>query len=71
MGKFWAALGGVKIGLCLMVMSCATVLLCVGTLDQSGWIYMATFGVVTAVGGNLAAMGIHAFGKNKQGNGPV
>lgn len=64
--KFWELLGGVKIGMCLMLFLTATVLLCCKVIDQDAWVYISTFGVITAVGGNLAGMGIHAFARNVQ-----
>jgi|MudIll2142460700_1097286.scaffolds.fasta_scaffold2901099_2 putative copper export protein len=66
MNKVWEALGGVKVGMALMVFVVSTVLLCVKFITEDAWTYMATFCVLTAVGGNLVGMGIHAFAKNPQ-----
>jgi hypothetical protein len=58
-------LGGKKVASCLVVFIVATVLLCVELLGEESWVYMSTLCLITAVGGNLAGMGIHAFGKKK------
>jgi len=60
-------LGGVKVGFCLLVFIVVIALLCFGVLSEDGFVYMTTLALVTGVGGNLAGMGIHAFGKNRQG----
>jgi hypothetical protein len=65
--NIFKALGGVKVGYCLLTFIVSIVLLSVGVLSEDGYIYMSTLALLSAVGGNLAGMGLHAFGKNKQG----
>lgn len=60
------ALGGVKVGFCLLAWLASIVLLCVGVIAEDTYVYIQTFCILTAVGGNLAGMGIHAFAKNPQ-----
>ncbi len=62
----FSKLGGVKVGFCLLAFIVAVVLFALAKLSEDGFIYTQTFCILTAVGGNLAGMGIHAFGKNKQ-----
>ena len=65
--NIFKALGGVKVGYCLLAFIVVIVLFCVGLLSEDGFVYMSTLTLFSAVGGNLTAMGLHAFGKNKQG----
>lgn len=61
------ALGGVKVGYCLLAFLVVIALFCCGVLSEDGFVYLSTLALLSAVGGNLTGMGLHAFGKNKQG----
>jgi hypothetical protein len=65
--SIFKALGGVKVGFCLLIFFAAIILLCCAVLTEDGFVYLTTLALITGVGGNLAGMGIHAFGKNQQG----
>jgi len=58
-------LGGNKIGWCLIMFVAAVVLLAFERLDSDQWVVMVQFLTIVAVGGNVAAQAIHAFGKRK------
>ena len=70
MNKVWEALGGVKVGMALMVFVVSTVLLCVKFITEDAWTYMATFCVLTAVGGDKPVPPLHQGGmKERQDEG--
>jgi uncharacterized YccA/Bax inhibitor family protein len=56
-------LGGKKVGWCLLVLILVSVFFGLGKVDQKYWLNMIEFLTAVAVGGNVAGMVVHAFGR--------
>lgn len=74
MNKFFEWAGGKKVGFCLIAVALITIAFALGLfVDMAGkeltgeqWLAELWKYVVLGVGGNLAGMGVHAFGKKGQ-----